>query len=238
MAYAFVQQVEADNSGTSQSSVATGSFGSSLTAGNTLVCCVVVYGTNSVDITLSGAGSPTWVAETVIGAAGTTLLYCFYALNIPGGTTTGVTATLDGLGDNPDYPAIYVAEYSGFKTSGARLAFVGQRQTAPGTGTDAVSSGLLGTLSEQPAGIVAFTVNEAADTTPAAGTSFTSLTAAWDYGSTLSARPEHLRVTATTSVAGTFTAGSNQPHMTAAWAFSEAAGGGGTANPWYYFAQQ
>lgn len=226
MPYAHVQQKEFSRNAGAQTSIASGAFSSSLTAGNLMICHVWYIGPSStpLGITLSGAGSPTWVEEAVVtNASSQTHFHSFYALNVPGGTTAEVVATATG---NMDFPAIYVAEYSGFKTSGARLAFTGQHQATPTTSTDAVTSGLLGTLSEAPAGILAFSLNENSDGTPAAGTSFTALTACHTYeGSvTASSRPEHRRVTATTSVAGTFTAATNGPHKTAAWAFSEAAG--------------
>jgi hypothetical protein len=204
MPYAFVQQVEDDSGSTVLSAFPTPAFGASLTAGNLMVCHVWYGGwATARTVTLAGGGSPTWVEESVL-SAGTEHLHSFYALNVPGGVTTAITATFS---TTVDFPAIYAAEYSGFKTSSARLAFAAQHQATPGTGTDGVTSGLLGTLSE-----------------PAAGTSFTALTAVHDYGgATLGSRPEHRRVTATTSVAGTFTttAGS-AAHKTAAWAFAEA----------------
>jgi hypothetical protein len=155
------------------------------------------------------------------------MLHSFYAMNIGGGTTTQLTAT---FGANVDYPSIYVAEYSGFKTSAARLAFASNYQAAPGTSTDAVTSGLLGTLAAQPAGIVGFTLNINNDTTPSAGTGFTALTPVISYGLTVGGRPQHKRVTATTSVAATWTAGSNQTHHTHAWAFEEASSGSSIAH--------
>jgi hypothetical protein len=224
MAYAFVQQAEEDSNSTILTALATPAFGSSLTAGNLMVCHVWYGGWASArTVTLSGGGSPTWTQESVV-SAGNNYLHSFYAENVPGGVTTAVTATFSTA---VDFPAIYVAEYSGFKTSSARLAFAGQSQATPGTGTDAVTSGLLGTLSEQPAGIVAFTFNESTSATPSAGTSFTALTAVHDYGgATPGALAEHRRVTATTSVAGTFTTTAGSAvHKTAAWAFSETAGG-------------
>jgi len=237
--YAFVQQVEADNAaasgGNEVTSIVSPVFGSNRTAGNLLVCHVWITGQGSPpSCTLSGGGSPTWVQEAVVSAGNNAHLYSFYAMNIPGGVNTAFTATF-GAGVN--FPSIYVAEYSGFKTTGARLAFTGQGQAMPGTTADLVTSGLLGTLAQQPAGIIGFTLNENSDGNPAAGTGFTGQALVWDYGGgagSMSGRPEHKRVTATTSVAATFTAasGSTGPFKTAAWAFAEAAaaGGGGGSN--------
>lgn len=231
MAYGFTQMVENDVNDSASATVATPAFGISLTAGALLVACVWYTGHPTArTVALSGAGSPTWNEETTV-SSGNEHLHAFYAMNIGGGVTTALTATFTGAGgNNAAFPAIICAEFSGFKTSAARLAFVGQHQASPGTGTDGVTSGLLGTLSEQPAGIISFSFNESSDATPAAGTSFTGLTASHDYGGTVSpsSRMEHRRVTATTSVAGTFTTtAGTSPHKTVAWAFSEAAGGGG-----------
>jgi hypothetical protein len=228
MASTFVQQKEfsENRSGASAAAFSTGAFSAALTGSNLLVCAVSFFGGNAREIVLSGGGSPTWVEDTgILGGANNAFLRVFYAENIPGGTTAQITATPNGA---LEFPSIAVAEFSGFATTGARLAGVGQHQGTPTTATDAVTSGLLGTLASQPAGIVAFTVNEESDATPSAGTNFTGASAVWTYqgAATACARFEHRRVTATTSVAGTFTS-SNQPHKTWAWAFKEVGGGGG-----------
>jgi hypothetical protein len=229
MAYAHVQSVEADNSGASVGSVDSPAFSPALTAGNLMVCYVWYLHTNDPTLpttaTLSGGGSPTWVQEAVTSNA-QTHLHAFYALNVPGGTTTAVTAT---FGENISYPAIWVAEYSGFTTSSARLAFLGANFAAPTAGANDVTSGLLGTLSDQPAGIIGFSQNENSDGAPTAGTSplaFTSRGTGWDYGATAGARLEDARVTATTSVAATFGRGGTLQHKVVGFAFKETAGGG------------
>jgi hypothetical protein len=232
MAYSFVQAKEADSVGTSDTTIGSGALSGSATAGNMLVAFVWweegQTGTVTCSLAGGGGGTPSWQAESVVSTTvvgdTTRNLQAFYALNITGGSTAECVATFS---QSVLYPAIYIAEYSGFKTSAARLAFAGQNQATPGTGSNGVTSGLLGTLSAQPAGIVAFTFEESASNTPSAGTDFTARASGWDYGATAGARLEDRRVTATTSVAGTFTAGADTQHKTVAWAFEEATGGGG-----------
>lgn len=233
MAYAFVQLKEfSENRGTaSAASVATGAFGASLTAGNLLIATVAYLADpdgGARTVTLSGAGSPTWNEETALNDGAGNYVHYFYAMNIGGGTTAQLSAAFAGNGDSVRYPAIACAEYSGFKTSGARLAFAAQTQATPTTSTDATTSGLLGTLAAQPAGIVGFSFNTAGVATPAVGTSFSSGGTGWTYegATTACLRLEDRRVTATTSVGVTFTAGNNSEHQTGGWAFEEATGGG------------
>lgn len=239
MAYAFVQEkgFSENRSTASAATFATGAFGASLTAGNLLIARVA-YTANpdlgAVTITLSGASTPTWNAETVFTDGAANYVHDFYAMNIPGGATTQLTATPSGAGSGfVTFPAIMAAEYSGFDTAAARLAYISSSQATPTTGTDLVTSGLLGTLSSQPAGIVAVSFNTAGVNVPSAGTSFTSRATDWTYqGATpVVMRLEDRRVTATTSVAGTFTAVSNTLHQTAAWAFKEAASGAAVSGP-------
>jgi hypothetical protein len=231
MAYAFVQQVETDyhTNGDGQTTIASGNMAAGITAGNLLVAFVWYIEPGSQTVTLSGGGSPTWVGETEL-VSSTWRMKVFYALNVPGAVqaSSSITAT---FGAQVTYPGIWIAEFSGFKTSAARLAFISQNQTNPGTGANDVTSGLLGTLSAQPAGIIGFTLNTNNDASPTAGTSptaFTATTAGWDYGATNGGRLEHARVTATTSVAATFgsSTGGAAIMQTVAWAFEEASGGG------------
>jgi hypothetical protein len=219
MPYAFVRTavVEADGGSTQT----TAAFGANMTAGNLIVVWVKfnTYSTDPSGMTLTADGGRTWNAETPISLGGGRTLYCFYAYNISGGSTTGVTATTDDakVGDWN----IVAAEYSGIKSSGnPRLAFAGQL-SYPGTGTDACSSGLLGTLSTQPALLVGVAQASSGTFGCAAGTGFTDRGVLW---TTRQGRHEDKRLTATTSVAATFTLSPDNPYGVAAWAFEEGSG--------------
>lgn len=221
MAYAFVQQAHG-SSLTSASSLSTSALGAALTGGN--LCVVwVVYFTTQTTCTLSGAGGQTWTAETPFGDAANGVVHAFYAQNISGGSSAALTAT---FGTAVDFAAIYIAEHSGLATSGARLAFTGSIDVSGSTATDATTTANLGTLATQPAAIIGLANNSNGDSTPSAGTGFTSRAAVFDYGGgTATARPEDKRVTATTSIPLTWTALSAQNHAVGGWAFAEAAGG-------------
>ncbi len=98
----------------------------------------------------------------------------------------------------------------------------GQAQASPGTGANGISTGLLGTLSAQPALISALAFDSAlTGGQPAAGTGFTQGTSAGGYWGSL-AISESLRVTATTSIAATFTANTNVEHTSLGCAWQEA----------------
>lgn len=99
----------------------------------------------------------------------------------------------------------------------------GQVQATPTTGTDAVTSGTA-TPTAQPGLIVALSSNTSGAAAPAAGTGFTDHGSGWAQAGP--ARLESKRYTATSAIAGTFTAGSNSAHATLQMLFKEASSGG------------
>lgn len=144
-----------------------------------------------------------------------------------GGSTT-ITETYSGL---CLFRAIAVKEIGG--TSGydsAAGAHKANQQTAPTTSADATTSTATPALTSQPALYSAFCMNTESSSTPAAGTGFTSDGAIFSVigGGTALARGESLRVTSTTGIAATFTAGANVNHQTFAAVFLESGGGGGS----------
>lgn len=133
--------------------------------------------------------------DTITGATQSTAHWAF--LGTLGGSTV-VTITFSGTTTNK---AIAVKEISG---ANALQVHAAQSQTAPGTGTDAVSSGTA-TPTSQPALISALT--NALTTTPAAaGTGFTAGTGGWSISSVTNSTTESERITSTSAVAATFTA--------------------------------
>ena len=226
MAGSVVQLVENDDaSGAGQSSWSAPSI--TPAAGNTLFAALWYYNDvgNELTFTLDdtqgnndGFGSPiisSWNAGATVG------MLAWKLANVNGAATTvrftPQTAQLK-------YSAAVVMEVSG--VTGTVVGSAIQRQAAPGTGTDGVSSGNTGTLSAQPAFVLGITMNEATNGTPAVGTGYASAGTGWDYGGgTPGGRWESKRVTSTAAVAVTFTAASDQPHFTLAVAFEETTSG-------------
>lgn len=224
MAYTIGDFVEGDDaSGTPTTTFDAPSFAPD--AGSALVAFVWYYaagGPYTITMSDTAGGNDSW-SEVGSGLfSGGNGMRAFVLLNAAA-TATTVRAT---FGANVAYPAIAVVEVAGIQTSSAVAGQALQTQATPGTGTDGVTSGNTGTLTGQPAAIIAGTVNTTSAATPAAGTGYTSIGVGWDYGATSSARFEHKRVTSTSAVAGTFTAGNDSEHQTIAVALLETAGGG------------
>lgn len=192
-----------------------------VTAGSCLLAWVRHDGSDTtVSLNDTVGSNDTWTQITAI-SSGNYRFKCYRLYNAASGSMS-LTAT---FGVNINYPAIGVVELSGIATSSAVVGFSGNSQTNPGTSTDGVTSGSTGTLTSQPAGVFAMTINGQGATAVSAGTGYTSQDSyrAWDYGTgTLFGRFEHKRVTATTAVDATFTAGSDTNHQTIVVALAEA----------------
>lgn len=213
--YAFVQKKQNSISGGSSSTVASGASDSPITAGNALFWAVAYSAASARTITIAG-NSNTYVevgnfrdATTQIG------LIWGYAENVNSGSTE-LTATFSAAVSSR---SIMFAEYSGLRTDGTIYGTdedAQGNQATPGTGTDAVTTGSI-TPGEQPAVLIGFAFNVQAGNTPSAGSSFSDRGGVWVFGGANNfARLEDRRLTATTAVAATFTATSNQRHLTAA----------------------
>ncbi len=178
---------------------------------------LAVFASAQADVTAVSDGTNTYTKQGV-SYSGTTgffmalfvsskiLVSAAYTINI---TTAGAT------------PSVWVGEIggsSGYQTS------IGNVQAPGVNSTDGITSGLLGTLSAQPALIysVSFTIGGAVPCS--AGTGFTIATAS---GWTGFAASESKRVTATTSVAATWTntGGTSKNFITIAAVFTETAAG-------------
>lgn len=203
MAYAFVQQNAADNAATATTITVT----LTPTAGNLLVFCVSGDSLDTTSIALSdnlgGGGSSNTFTQiaTNLASQGDQLCAWWFAANCKGGATT-FTATYSA---STRFRTIYVGEYSGIATASPFLNGARAQSAAPGTGTDAISSGNANATS-QPALVWGFSINIEANAAPTAGTGYTSRTSVWS-SATVFGRPEDKRVTATGNVAATFTAG-------------------------------
>lgn len=232
MAYSIVNFVETDSGSVDFASFDAPNF--TPAAGSALVAFIWFDGDAvNVPCTASDAvgNNDTW-NEIGTGVYDGTryVMRAFLLLNAANASTTvRITSESPNV---MDYPAIAVVEVSGIVTSSALVGNAGQSQSSPGTGTDAITSGNTGTLTGQPAAVLAMVQNIDSDSTPAAGTGYTSQDSyrAWDYGGgvSLGGRFEHKRVTATTAVAGTFTDATNgggSPYQTIVVALAESGGG-------------
>lgn len=189
------------------------------TAGNLLILHVH---------TSIGGGNPTWTCDDNLASGGYTVALAAangsstyrhgagYKLNVPSGVTT-LTFTFNG--GNPGEIFIHVYEYSGIATSGAYLGSVRNFQSAPGTGTDALTATALNVSSGVPALVAGCSAHDWSDSTPSAGTGWTSRYSA-------GARLEDVRATSTGNQTATFTAvNGTLDYCSMAMAFSEAGGG-------------
>lgn len=149
------------------------------------------------------------------------------AENVTAGTYT-VTAAWDG--GSRTNRTVYAIPLSGLKAASYQTGLTAN-QASPGTGADGVTTGNM-TPSEQPACVIGFAFNVGSLNTPAAGTGFTSIGTAWQLGGgTDLMRAEHKRITSTSAVALTETAGANVRHTSLAVILSEAGATAGTATP-------
>lgn len=199
MAYAFVQQNAADNA----ASAATITVTLTPTAGNLLVFAITGDSADTTSIALSdnlGTHNTFTQIGTDLVTGNAQRCAWWFAANCKGGATT-FTATFS---TGTRFRAVYVAEYSGIATASPFLNGARAENAAPGTGTDAVSSGNADATS-QPALVWGFCIDTSGSTTPNAGTGFTTRTGVWSTATCLG-KPEDKRVTATGNVAATFTA--------------------------------
>jgi hypothetical protein len=148
-------------------------------------------------------------------SAGTYATNVFYYEGHPGGLTS-VDVTWSG-GD-PGERGVYVSEYTGIAASSSLITFARDDQATPGTGTDAVTSGV-SNVTSQPALIWGISGDYPNLATLNIGTGFTNRDV--DNG----VRIEDKRVTSTGNQAATFTA-ATAPDETTTWmvAFAEASG--------------
>jgi len=199
MAFAFVQQ----NANDSASTATTITVTLTPTAGNLLVFALMGDSADTSSIALSdNLGSHNTFTQIGTDIVSIDAQRCafYFAANCKGGATT-FTATFSA---STRFRGIYVAEYSGVATSSPFVNGTRAENDSPGTGTDAVSSGNANATS-QPALVWGFCIDTSGNTTPTAGTGFTSRTGVWSTADSLG-RPEDKRVTATGNVAATFTA--------------------------------
>lgn len=211
--------------GTPQATDATGSAsniatpaGITVSAGDT----IVVFGTVAgADLTASLActdGTNTYALKFATYEASTTTNFCILvAENVASGT---FTQTLAWGGSTRTNRGILAVGVTGVKAASYQTGAIAN-QASPGTGSDGVTTGNM-TPTEQPACVIGAAVCSGAIATPATGTGFTSIGTAWQFGTgTDLFRAEHQRITSTSALALTATAGTNVRHFSVAVILSE-----------------
>ena len=201
---AFVQQTEGANTGSGSSIAATAI---TTTSGNRLVAFVTYFNNPQRTITVVDSQGNTWnaIGTQLYNGTDTQGIQCFEATVTTAGSTT-VTARFDNDTGAATFRGILVVEHS---NAAGNVDNDGDynRQSNPGTGTDAVVSASSAN-SAQPALHIGFTFDWNANAAPSSGTGFTSRTAVWSGFGAACARSEDRSLSSTGTQTATFTTAS------------------------------
>lgn len=201
----------------------------SFTVGNAADVFLTFPSTRTVSSIVSSPAE-TWTSLGVVTDTSNGQKVARYAATITGGGSTTITVTLDAASSFRFIGVVEVSNTSGYDSAAA--AQNGAFQNAPGTGTDAISSGATPTLTSQPALISGWSMNTAGSGDPTPGTGFTDGGSCETvFSGTALVRFEYKRVTSTTGQAATFTGAFGSQHVTMVAAFLESGGGGGGSRP-------
>lgn len=217
MPYAHVQSTSAQRTGVSSTTLA---YGSNLTAGNLAVVSLTYWAVSisSISWSVGGSASPSLAVNNEGGSEVRSAIY--YAANTSSGAHT-ISVNLSGTNDI----TLMVHEYSGIVTSSP----LDKTEVGNGTGTS-ITTATTTTLA-QADNLVHSAVGHStgSNITLSAGAGFTRRQHQPDNAGALAGASEDQRVTATTGVAGTWTAGSSVSNWRAVVAvFKEDGGGGGS----------
>lgn len=168
-------------------------YGSNVTAGSLLVCHV--YANHGVT-GIADSRTQTWSSAVSVTDNATYTLATYYFPNTTAGANT-VTVTFAGT---ITYASLQIAEYSGCATSTPLDKFASNSQTDPGTGTNAVTSGSVTTVTDGQLIVGWTSALVAGGSTVSAGTGFTGRTNI--FGDTLH---EDQVQTSAGAIAATFT---------------------------------
>lgn len=186
------------------SSRTTGNWGTVPTAGSVIAVGVGWSpDTGTLVSSVTDTAGNTYVAAVarVIHAGSNTYAQIWYAKNVATATPFNVTVTLNGSAFGI---AVSAVEFKDTDTTAPLDKIAGQAQTDPGTATDAVSSGSLGTPTTDGQVVFAVSRSSAWPDTFNPGTGFTSLHSLTAVGQPQT-RSEYLIQTTAAAVAGTFT---------------------------------
>lgn len=195
--------------------------------GNSIDVYVAWDSTASVTISSTGVASVPTYPWRYLGLANdaTNLqgLAHFVADGVQAGVVTvTATFTVTGTPTATDFRALCLKEIGDTSGSDSAATSPIQNQQTPSTTTDATTSGLATSISQQPILLSGLSFNILGTSTPAAGTGFTSNGTGWTLGgATASGRFESKRIASTANVAATFTALNNVSHSSACVIFKE-----------------
>lgn len=193
----------------------------------------VTYGSGTTDVETVSDGTNTYtkLGSTLNDATNGQSMAVFELLDATAGTYTVTFSVATAQAAR----AMAIKAYSGLSNTGAgQLA--SNNQSAPGNGANAVTTGTV-TPAAQPGALVAASFDDqGSETTITASGTFTSRGAftTWDASFGTKSMSEDTRITSTSAVAGTFTAGSGTGRFLNMAVFVQepgAGGGGGSAPP-------
>lgn len=195
---------EANNSsGGSASSIA---VTYSPAAGDALVVFTQLNANISSGDSVTDTGRNSWTNAFHFYNANVGTITAWVEANAAGGSTT-FTYSWSG---SYAFGAILVVEYSGAGTSSAFVSgeYANQYQTAPGTGSNAITSGNTPTLSGVPCMVIGLNTDKTTATNyPTAGTGFTSRGNVINFGGGTSYYTfEDMPISGTSAIAATWTA--------------------------------
>lgn len=168
MAYAYIQTVDFGNTGAA-SSIVTGSY--TLTSGSRVIAVACYASGSDLVTTITDTNGNTWNKIGTGEAGGVSGMYynLFECKNV---TVAGSTQITVNLSSSVTQRGIAGMEVSGLHTSDAVQDSNYNFLTAPGTGTDAITSGTI-TPTSQPALVFAFAQDSGNSDPITAGTGFT-----------------------------------------------------------------
>ncbi|MBI2023163.1 hypothetical protein HYT01_01190 [Candidatus Giovannonibacteria bacterium] len=219
---AYVQSKDARNA--AQATTIAVTFTSATVSGNAIVGAVT-WGCAFADLTsvTDNKGNSYTLKTRAEDAGNTQSIQAFYAKNITGGATHTITANING---SCSFRAIAVHEVSGVDTTAPDDGSNQQFQSAPGTGTNALTSGSF-TTSANGDYIFSATQDTSANTAShTAGTTISYTRVTNGSSADVDFASEWGTQTTAGSVAGTWTSNENNGHVTAAIGLKPAAGAG------------
>lgn len=192
---------------TSATTIAT-TFNSPVLAGSTLLALTMNLQGDAASSTISDSVNGAWNTTPIdlltdTDPSAQTRLRLFRFENTAAGTPT-VTATFSAT---TQFRGIIIVELDGVAAASLDK-HTAQAQVNPGTGANAVTSGNTATLAGQPNIVIAFSMNTSGTSGPPnVGTGYTSQGVGWAWDNGFNTiRVESKNTSATTAVAGTFTA--------------------------------
>lgn len=223
MAAAYVQSKNARPAGADSATTVAVTFDNPVATNGLVVGCVTNRLSDSATVSVSDDKSNTYTVGTAVSQNDMTVTP-FYLENIDNGPTV-ITVTFS---TSTAFRSVIVHEASGVATSSALDQATGQAQAAPGTGTDAVSSGSVTTTTngQYIFGATAVTNSFPASQQFTAGTGYTEREETTADSAGVNMASEDQIQTSAGSIAATFTQASGNGTVTHILTFKAAAATG------------